>query len=212
VSLSRVLCGAGAEVLPLSSSFSSSSAADDVAAPEAAAAAAQLRQRLPLRVRSAKGYKTVLSTHGAAAGAWHCEVSLPRMGPSGAARLGWAPDAAPLGGPVGAAAAAPADAGAGAAAACMLAATARDAAAGVGVRGATGQALRAGRAPSAPVGPTFGEGDVVRGPCTHTHTQKRIAKPQNDARCFFGVLIVLSLCAGGAVSVHAAQRRAVRRR
>ena len=168
VALSRTLCGSGACALSaaeaeaeLASASRPRSGGDecgdnDVAAALAAAGAAPEALRLsdaPCAVRSGGGYRTALSTHGVLAGAFYAEVALPRLPPgAAAARLGWAPDAMPLDGPVGAAAAAAGDA------------EAEPLCAGVGVRGATGQALRAGRPPGplAQAGPTFGEGDTVR--------------------------------------------------
>jgi hypothetical protein len=155
VALSRVLLGSGACVL---SAHSSEDDCSDADAPPPAASAARRAAR-QLRVRSGGGYRTVLSTHGAGAGAWLAEVSLPRVGPTGAVRLGFAPDDAPLCGPVGAAASPPGGADAHAA--------------GFGARGATGQALRAGAPPARRRGPAFGEGDTVRGRCSpqrDTHT------------------------------------------
>ena len=167
VALSRVLCGAGACALTASEAEAELACASssvhageqcDLAAALAAAGAAPEALRMsdaPCAVRSRGGYRTVLSTHGLHAGAFYAEVALPRL-PAGAAaaRLGWAADGMPLDGPVGAAAAAVGDA------------EAEAACAGVGVRGATGQALRAGRAPGplARAGPTFGQDDTVRGP------------------------------------------------
>lgn len=129
---------------------------DDVAAALAACAGAGealLQSELPCCACSKGGYRTALSSHGVVAGAFYAEVALPRLARecSAAARLGWAPDACPLNGPVGAAAAASGDA------------TAEPAAAGCGVRGATGQSLRCGHPPGSlsQAGPTFGEGDTV---------------------------------------------------
>jgi hypothetical protein len=160
VALSRVLLGAGMRLLP---------AADDVAGSSSGDA---LRLQLPLRLRSRGGYRSCVSTHGASVGAHFLEVSLPRAGPTGAIRLGFATDAAPLNGPVGAAASPPPDSSAAADASSPCGA--HDAfAAGAGVRGATGQTVLAGRAPSDARGPTFGEGDVVRAMrlvvCAHQH-------------------------------------------
>jgi hypothetical protein len=158
VALSRVLLGGGACVL---SAHSDDDCSDADAPPAAAAPRRAARQ---LRVRSGGGYRTVLSTHGAGAGAWLAEVSLPRVGPTCAVRLGFAPDDAPLGGPVGAAASPPGGADAHAA--------------GFGARGATGQALRAGVAPARRRGPTFGEGNTVRGRSAiraNAHKRNRIA-------------------------------------
>lgn len=128
---------------------------DDVAAALAACAGAGealLQSELPCGARSRGGYRTALSSHGVLAGAFYAEVALPRLARNtAAARLGWAPDSMPLNGPVGAAAAAAGDA------------TAEPAAAGCGVRGATGQSLRAGWPPGSllQAGPAFGEGDTV---------------------------------------------------
>jgi Set1/Ash2 histone methyltransferase complex subunit ASH2 len=42
-----------------------------------------------LSASSRKGYRSVRATHGAAAGAWYCEVLLESLGETGQARLGW---------------------------------------------------------------------------------------------------------------------------
>ena len=42
-----------------------------------------------LSASSRKGYRSVRATHGAAAGAWYCEVLLESLGETGHARLGW---------------------------------------------------------------------------------------------------------------------------
>ncbi len=39
--------------------------------------------------QSSKGYRMVRATHGAASGAWYCEVRVERLGETGHARLGW---------------------------------------------------------------------------------------------------------------------------
>ena len=59
-----------------------------------------------LAASSRKGYRMVRATHGAATGAWYCEVLLESLGETGQARLGWcvllrSPADAPLTAPAG---------------------------------------------------------------------------------------------------------------
>lgn len=54
-----------------------------------------------LALASSRGYRSVQATHGVHAGAWYFEVHVRHLGPSGAARVGWATAAAEQQGPVG---------------------------------------------------------------------------------------------------------------
>lgn len=55
-----------------------------------------------LGLSSSRGYRTVRATRGVRSGAWYYEVEVTRLGPTGAARIGWTTAGAELQGPVGA--------------------------------------------------------------------------------------------------------------
>eukprot|EP00887_Chlorella_sp_A99_P006738 scaffold3.g6738.t1 len=65
------------------------------------ASAVKLDER-QLSASSRKGYRMVRATHGAHEGTWYFEVSIDSLGPTGAARLGWATRKGELLAPVGA--------------------------------------------------------------------------------------------------------------
>ena len=54
-----------------------------------------------LSASSSKGYRTVRCTHGAHNGTWYFEVTIEKLGKTGAVRLGWCTRASELQAPVG---------------------------------------------------------------------------------------------------------------